>query len=46
MRTDVDIFGLFGFNLVEAVQDFFGSIVAWILGFLEDLVGINLVDED
>ena len=40
----IDIFGLLGFNLVEEVQDFFGSIVAWILGFVEDLIGIDLVD--
>lgn len=36
--------GLFGIDLVEVVQNFFGSIVAWIMGLLSDLTGIDLLD--
>ncbi|MCX5772276.1 MAG: hypothetical protein NTZ09_18660 [Candidatus Hydrogenedentes bacterium] len=45
MDTRIDVFGLFGVNIIEEVQDFFGSIVAWILGLVEDLTGIDLVDD-
>lgn len=42
----IDILGLFGVNLlVEEVQDFFGSIVAWILGLISDLTGLDLLDD-
>lgn len=34
---------LFGIDLVEVIQNFFGSIVAWIMGLLNDLTGIDLL---
>ena len=41
----MDILGLFDIDLIAEVQGFFGSIVAWILGLLEDLTGIDLLDD-
>jgi len=41
----MDILGLFDIDLINEVQEFFGSIVAWILGLLEDLTGIDLLDD-
>jgi hypothetical protein len=38
----MDILGIFGIDLVEEIQNFFGAIVAWILALLEDLIGIDL----
>ncbi len=38
----MDILGLFGIDLVEDVQNFFASIIEWILGLFEDLTGIDL----
>ncbi len=38
----MDILGLFGIDLVDEVQDFFGSILAWIVGLFEDLTGIEV----
>jgi hypothetical protein len=37
----MDILGLFDICIVEEVQNFFGSIVAWVLGMFHDLTGLD-----
>lgn len=37
----MDILGLFGIDLVQEIQDFFASIIAWALGLITDLTGIE-----
>lgn len=37
----MDILGLFGIDVVGEIQDFFASIIAWVLGLISDLTGID-----
>jgi len=40
----MDILGLFDIDLIKEVQAFFGSIIAWIMGLLGDLTGLDWFD--
>jgi len=37
----MDILGLFGIDVVQEIQDFFAGILAWVLGLISDLTGIE-----
>lgn len=37
----MDILGIFGIDLVEEIQGFFASIIAWLMGLFSDLTGID-----